>query len=103
LLRDSVNLALNAVPAGVDYDAVLKYLSGLPGVKEVHDLHIWGMSRTESALTAHLVMPDATADDAFLHRVSEELHDKFEIEHPTLQIKRGNAAETCRLAPAEKV
>lgn len=103
LLRDSVNLALNAVPTAVDYGAVLRYLSGLPGVKEVHDLHIWAMSTTQCALTAHLVMPEAEVDDRFLHGVCEELHEKFEIEHPTLQIERGNADVTCQLAPAERV
>jgi cobalt-zinc-cadmium efflux system protein len=103
LLRDSVNLALNAVPEDVDYDAVLKYLAEQPGVREVHDLHIWGMSTTESALTAHLVMPEGIRSDEFLRCVAKELHDRHGIDHPTLQIERGDTPEGCKLAPPERV
>jgi len=99
LLRDSVNLALDAVPEGVDAAAVEAYLAGLPTVTEVHDLHIWGMSTTETALTAHLVIPDGGAGDALLARVCGELHDQFDIEHATLQIEHGDPAHPCRLAP----
>lgn len=103
LLRDSVNLALNAVPENIDYEAVLKYLSEQPGVREVHDLHIWGMSTTQTALTAHLVMPGGLSSDEFLQRVTKELHERHGIEHPTLQIERGDTHEECKLAPAERV
>jgi cobalt-zinc-cadmium efflux system protein len=103
LLRDSLNLALDAVPEGIDPAAVEDYLRGLPGVAEVHDLHIWGMSTTESALTVHLVMPDANGSDEFLARVSRELHDRFGIEHPTMQIERGDIEHPCGLASAERV
>jgi cobalt-zinc-cadmium efflux system protein len=103
LLRDSVNLALNAVPEGIDYDAVQQYLAALPGVREVHDLHIWAMSTTQVALTAHLVMPKAPDGDAFLHRTTTELHEQHRIEHPTLQIERGDTPHDCKLAPADKV
>ncbi len=101
LLRDSVNLALDAVPAGIDMHDVQDYLGTLPAVAEVHDLHVWAMSTTETALTAHLVMPDAPADDAMLARVSGELHDRFGIEHTTLQVEHGDPAHPCSccLAP----
>ncbi len=101
LLRDSVNLALDAVPEGVDLHGVRQYLAGLPQVVDVHDLHIWGMSTTETALTAHLVMTEAGCDDAFLARIEGELHRLFGIEHTTIQIETGNPAYPCRcrLAP----
>jgi cobalt-zinc-cadmium efflux system protein len=95
LLRDSVNLALDAVPEGIESQAVRTYLAELPGVVEVHDLHIWAMSTTEAALTAHLVMPIGRSDDAFLTRISMELHDKFGIEHTTIQVETGNFLREC--------
>jgi cobalt-zinc-cadmium efflux system protein len=103
LLRDSVNLALDAVPDGVDEHAVEAYLAGLPAVTEVHDLHVWGMSTTENALTAHLVIPDGSGGDALLAKACRELHDRFGIEHATIQLERGDPAHPCRLASAETV
>jgi cobalt-zinc-cadmium efflux system protein len=100
LARDSVNLALDGVPRGIELVEVRDYLAGLDGVAEVHDLHVWAMSTNETALTAHLVRPGGT-DDAFLHRVCEELSHRFNIHHPTLQIEAGGAV--CKLAPAERV
>ncbi|MFO1037377.1 MAG: cation diffusion facilitator family transporter [Geminicoccaceae bacterium] len=100
LLTESLDLALDAVPAGIDRSAVETMLGDLPGVREVHDLHIWAMSTTETALTAHLVRPDPTEDD-FLTDACAALHDRFGIEHVTLQIERGTAH--CRQAPAEVV
>lgn len=88
LLRESVDLALHAVPEGIDPQKVTSYLEGLPGVTAVHDLHIWGMSTTEAALTAHLVKPDHLNDDELIARASKELHDHFGIEHTTLQWER---------------
>jgi len=96
LLRDAVNLALDAVPEGVDLPGVRQYLAGLPNVVDVHDLHIWGMSTTETALTAHLVMTEAGCDDAFLARIEGELHTLFGIEHATIQVETGNPAYPCR-------
>lgn len=96
LLRDSFNLAMDAVPPGIKPDEVRGYLESLPGVAEVHDLHIWAMSTTESAMTAHLVMPTPPADDGFLQIVAHELHQRFDIEHPTIQIERGEACELVR-------
>lgn len=95
LLRDSVNLALDAVPGGIDTAQVQGYLQKLPEVSEVHDLHIWAMSTTETALTAHLVMPDGHGGDALLARACRELHDQFGIEHATLQIEHGDGAYPC--------
>ncbi|HLJ09879.1 MAG TPA: cation diffusion facilitator family transporter [Planctomycetaceae bacterium] len=97
LLRDSVNLALDAVPKGIDPALVRDYLESLPGISGVHDLHIWGMSTTESALTVHLVKPDGQIDDAFLADVEHALHDRFGIMHPTIQLERGDAAHSCKL------
>lgn len=98
LLRESTNLALQAVPGGIDPDRVEAYLSQLPGVREVHDLHIWGMSTTETALTAHLVKPDLDDEDQLLSRATAELHDRFGIEHVTLQIERSEQVAACRQA-----
>lgn len=103
LLRDSVNLAMDAVPEGIDLHAVEEYLESLPGVTEVHDLHIWGMSTTEACLTAHVVMPEVSDDDALLLQVYGDLHDRFRIEHPTVQIERGHGPHSCRLASHEVV
>jgi cobalt-zinc-cadmium efflux system protein len=100
LARDSVNLALDGVPRGIELAEVRDYLGGLECVTEVHDLHIWAMSTNETALTAHLVRPGGS-DDAFLHGVCEELARRFNIHHATLQIEA--AAEVCKLAPAERV
>lgn len=98
LLRDSLNLAVDAVPGGIDPLEVRDYLLNLPGVSELHDLHIWGMSTTEAALTVHLVMPDAPLDDDFLQRAAEGLHDHFHIEHATIQIERGTIETPCAQA-----
>ena len=103
LLRDSVNLALDAVPEGIDPDEVQGYLAGLPGVTAVHDLHIWGMSTTHVAVTAHLVKPGVGDDDALLAQASRVLHDRFGIEHATLQVERSADAANCKQAPAEVV
>lgn len=103
LLRDSVNLALDAVPAGIDRQAAEAYLARLPGVTAVHDLHIWGMSTTETALTAHLVRPDGGPGDALLVSAAHELEERFGICHATLQLETVDNAEACRLASDEVV
>jgi cobalt-zinc-cadmium efflux system protein len=97
LLRDSAGLAIDAVPKNIDPHAVKAYLTGLPGVCEVHDLHIWPMSTTETALTAHLVMSSLPADDRLIRQASDELHDQFNIGHATLQCE-SDSGEVCRLA-----
>jgi cobalt-zinc-cadmium efflux system protein len=101
LMRSALDLALDAVPPGVDRSAVEDYLADLPGVTEVHDLHIWGMSTTETALTAHLVRPGALLDDAFLDQIAQELERQFHIQHVTIQLEDGALA--CRYAPAHVV
>jgi cobalt-zinc-cadmium efflux system protein len=101
LLRDSVNLALQAVPQGIDLTEVRQYLSSLPHVTEVHDLHIWPMSTTETALTAHLVRDVDDCDCALLDQAARDLHRKFEIQHATLQFE--TLDHRCHLAPEEKV
>jgi cobalt-zinc-cadmium efflux system protein len=98
LARDAMNLALDAVPGGINQDEVRAYLGSLPGVSEVHDLHIWAMSTTETALTAHLVRPGASLDDLLLHDTARELAHRFGIGHATLQIEAGRADQACRLA-----
>ena len=97
LLRDSVKMGLNAVPDGIDHDAVRAYLAALPGVSTIHDLHIWPMSTTETAFTAHLVMPGGHPGDSALHAIAHELEERFGIHHATMQIETG---ETCTL-PAD--
>jgi cobalt-zinc-cadmium efflux system protein len=103
LLRDSFNLALDAVPEGIDPDAVRGYLCSLAGVTEVHDLHIWGLSTTHVALTAHLVRPDRGDTDALLAEACRMLHARFKIDHATIQIEHGTEAHPCALAPADVV
>ncbi len=98
LLRDSVALALSAAPRGIDLQAVHGHLASLPGVIAVHDLHVWAMSTTETALTAHVVRPGISADDAFLHGVANELCTRFSIGHVTLQVETDAVGESCVLA-----
>ena len=87
LLKDSVKMSLLAVPDSVDEGAVRRYLAGLPGVATVHDLHIWPMSTTETALTAHLVMPGGHPGDSFLREVAGELAHRHAIGHATMQVE----------------
>jgi len=98
LFRDSLGLSLHGVPAAIRLEEVRAYLASLPGVVEVHDLHVWGMSTTDVALTAHLVIPGGERGDAFLARVCHELDHRFGIAHATLQIEVGDG-EPCALAP----
>lgn len=98
LARDSVNLALDAVPAGIDPLEVEAMLRDLEGVVEVHDLHIWGMSTTDVALTAHLIRPCHGGEDALLATATRQLRDRFGIAHATLQVEQGLAIHPCDLA-----
>ena len=95
-------LAMDAVPTGVAEGEVFSYLAAVPGVEEVHDLHIWGLSTTETALTAHLVCSDASGDRQ-LHELTAELRQRFGIGHATLQIETSADAELCRLRPRHVV
>jgi cobalt-zinc-cadmium efflux system protein len=102
ILRESVDLAMDAVPPGIDPAEVETYLAKLPGVTEVHDLHIWAMSTTETALTVHLVRPGHPVDNLFLSDISHRLHEVFGIAHPTIQVETGTE-NTCHLAPTDVV
>lgn len=99
LLRDSLDLALDAAPRGIDPDKVKAWLASRPGVTEVHDLHIWAMSTSETALTAHLTRPDNHDPDQFLDQVCHDLIHDFGIGHATLQLETGHRGP-CRLAHA---
>ena len=102
LLRSSLDLALDAVPAGIDRDAVERFLRAQPGVTGLHDLHIWGMSTTETALTAHLVRPGPPADDSLLHQLAADIRSRFGIGHATFQIEQLQDGR-CALAPENSV
>lgn len=95
LLRDSFHLSMDAVPKEIDFEKVQAYLNSLDGVKEVHDLHIWAMSTTETALTAHLVMPDGEQDDKFLGKICRTLDNQFGIEHSTIQVEKSAQSSSC--------
>ncbi|QOY94099.1 cation transporter [Massilia sp. UMI-21] len=97
LLRESVLLSMAAVPPGVDAGAVQAYLAAQPGVKEVHDLHIWALSTTETALTAHVVMPDGYPGDGMLDQMAAKLRSDFGIHHCTLQVEEGTTHHHCAL------
>ncbi len=97
LLRDSVAMSLDRVPTGIAPEKVGRALEALPGVSRVHDLHIWSMSTTEVALTAHLVMPTGVPGDGFLQSTSKMLRDQFAIGHATIQVERDQGA--CELEP----
>ena len=95
LLRDSLHLSLDGVPASVNSSAVMSYLADQRGVTDVHDLHIWALSTTSVALTAHLVVPDRSAEDALLHFLTPDLKKRFHIHHATLQIERDRCEHGC--------
>ncbi|MBY6127900.1 cation diffusion facilitator family transporter [Qipengyuania aquimaris] len=88
LLKDSVAMSLLGVPKGISESGVRSYFAGLEGVSEIHELHIWPMSTTETALTAHLVMPGGHPGDTFLKQVGDELEQKHRIGHATIQIEQ---------------
>jgi cobalt-zinc-cadmium efflux system protein len=94
LLKESVGMSLMGVPSGIDVDVVEYELASLDGVNAVHDLHVWPLSTTETALTAHLVAPDVASTDVLLRRARLMLHDRFGIEHCTLQIERTHLEDT---------
>jgi len=95
LLRDSLHLSLDGVPASVNSSAVMSYLADQRGVTDVHDLHIWALSTTTVALTAHLVVPDRGAEEALLDSITPDLKRRFHIHHATLQIERGRCEHGC--------
>ena len=97
LLRESMQLSLGAVPAQCDALAIDAFLRRQTGVSAVHDLHIWGLSTRENALTVHLVMPGGHPGDAFIDVVSKELRARFSVHHSTLQIEHGTIEHACSL------
>jgi len=103
LMKSAIGLALDAVPEGVDAAAVRAHLLGTPGVTGLHDLHIWGMSTTETALTCHLVMPGGHPGDATLNGIAQQLDQRFGIHHATIQIELADADEACVLTPEHVV
>ena len=98
LAKDSLDLALDAVPAGIDPGQVTDVLARLDGAMEVHDLHIWAMSTTDVALTVHLVRPCAGGEDALLAAATEQLRSRFGISHATIQLEQGLAVHPCEQA-----
>jgi cobalt-zinc-cadmium efflux system protein len=103
LLKSAIGLALDAVPEGLDIAAVRAHLLALPGVAGLHDLHIWGMSTTETALTCHLIMPDGHPGDGALNKMAQQLHHRFGIQHATIQIELADSDEACALTPEHVV
>ena len=103
LLKSAIGLALDAVPEHVDAAAVRDYLQKLPGITALHDLHIWGMSTTETALTCHVIMPAGHPGDAALNAIAQELHRRFGIAHATIQIELADSSEVCALTPEHVV
>ena len=95
LFRQSLHLAFDGVPDSIDLATVETWLGARPGVSGVHDLHIWGTSTTDIALTAHLVMPNGHPGDAFFNHVADDLHTKFGITHPTIQIEIERQSHNC--------
>lgn len=92
LFKETIRLSIDAVPEKINITEVKEYLSGLNGVQGVHDLHIWSLSTSQVALTAHLVMDNFSTDENFLADINKQLHDRFEIEHTTIQIETNTIA-----------
>jgi len=97
LLRDSFLMSVDAVPKGISLREVENHLKQIPGVMEIHDLHIWAMSTTETALTVHLVIPEANPGDYFLKGICSDLHEKFGIEHSTIQVEKNAQSANCSI------
>ncbi len=96
LVKDAFNLSVDAVPSNIDLEAIKQYLLSLPGVEEIHDLHVWAMSTTQVALTAHLLRNSRYIDDDMLHQATQKLRDEYGIHHTTIQIENGQCELTCQ-------
>ncbi|WP_448573913.1 cation diffusion facilitator family transporter [Trichothermofontia sp.] len=103
LLKDALKLALDAVPTHIEPLAVRTFLGELPQVERVHDLHIWAMSTTQTALTVHLVIPTGYPGDRFLAETSHALQHRFGIEHVTIQVETGDSDHPCALEPDHRI
>lgn len=97
LLRDSIDYALDAVPQGVDLPGIRDYLAGLDHVVRIHDLHVWPLSTTKIALTVHLVADDSSLDSGALLAIQQQLHQRFGIDHSTIQVEAFPGENACRL------
>lgn len=97
LLKESINLSIDAVPQGIDIVGIENYLSTLNNVTSIHDLHVWALSTTEVALTVHLVTIDSSINNSFLEEIQHYLHDNFEVEHSTIQIESATDDNSCLL------
>lgn len=102
LLRSGLGLSLDGVPSAIDRENVATWLLARPGVASLHDLHIWSLSTTRTALTAHLVMPGGHPGDRFLSEIAEELAQEFAIAHATLQVETGDT-DQCQLKPDDVI
>jgi cobalt-zinc-cadmium efflux system protein len=96
LLRDSTRLILDAIPRHIDQQGILTWLQALPGVEAAHDLHIWGLSTKEVAMTVHLIMPEQQLTDEDFIRINADLKKQFRIDHATIQVERGHAEFPCQ-------
>lgn len=103
LFCDSLTLLSHGVPAGIDAHEVRSYLADLPGVDSVHDLHIWALSTTKTAMTAHLVKRTLEDSDPLLARISQEVHEKFGIDHTTVQIETSPETFVCKLVSDDEI
>ena len=97
LLKESINLSIDAVPQGINILGINNYLLSLHTISEIHDLHVWALSTTETALTVHLVTTNNLIDNSFLQQVQQHLHDDFGVEHATIQIENDAAKNSCSL------
>ena len=97
LLRDSIDLSIDAVPQGIDVLQIQEYLNNLENVSDTHDLHVWALSTTEIALTVHLVTTHRFIDNCFLEKIQEHLHHHFDISHVTIQVENQTDDYTCVL------
>jgi cobalt-zinc-cadmium efflux system protein len=102
-LRESIDLALDAVPRGIDPTAVTDLLAAIPGVSEVHDLHVWNASTSEISLTVHLVVPDENGHQRVLAAASENLRGRFGIAHTTIQLECAEACQGCPQRSADSL
>ncbi len=103
LLHESINLSVDAVPQDINISGIKDYLTKIEGVSEIHDLHVWALSTTQTALTAHLVITKNLIDNEFLKEIQQHLHDNFDIEHATIQVEKENTENNCMLNRSECV
>jgi len=97
LLKESLSLSIDAVPSEIDITQIRNYLTAITGVTEIHDLHVWALSTTETALTVHLITSDDFVDSGMLQEIQARLHDQFDIEHATIQIENEAHGNVCAL------